>query len=143
MGDLRGLRLRPSAAQGHRPAQVTWQGARRWWIAGAAVGVAVLLMLTLARGPLGDRLWPQARVHELAAQGAQAMARGHLTNPDGSGARELYEAALAMDPDRIEPRAGLARVADAQALPMNTVTSVPATADRAYFKNMVVLDALF
>ena len=47
------------------------------------------------------------------AYASEAMARGHLTNPDGSGARELYEAALAMDPDRIEPRAGLARVADA------------------------------
>ncbi|MGY1410063.1 MULTISPECIES: hypothetical protein [unclassified Luteimonas] len=112
VGDLRGLRLDPSA-HGHRRAPVAGHGARRWWIAGAAAAAALLLMLTLAHGPLGDRLWPQARVHELAVQGAQALARGHLSDADGSGARELYEAALAMDPDRIEPRAGLARVAAA------------------------------
>src|SRR5690606_5596037 len=58
------------------------------------------------------RLWPQARVHELSAQGAQALARGHLSATEGTGARELYEAAVAMDPDRTEPRAGLARVAE-------------------------------
>lgn len=78
---------------------------------GAVVGAVVLLALWIGRGPLGDRLWPQARVHELSAQAGLALARGHLSAADGSGARELYEAALAMDPDRTEPRAGLARVA--------------------------------
>lgn len=79
----------------------------------AVAGAVVLGLLALAQGPFGDRFWPQARVHELGMQGEQALSRGHLTAPDGSGARELYEAALAMDPDRIEPRQGLARVATA------------------------------
>lgn len=113
MGDLRELRLDQSPASGHRRATAARRGTRRWWIAGTATAAVLLLMLALARGPLGDRLWPQARVHELSGQAAQALARGHLSDADGSGARELYEAALAMDPDRIEPRAGLARVADA------------------------------
>ena len=34
------------------------------------------------------------------AQAAVALARGHLSASDGSGARELYEAALAIDPEK-------------------------------------------
>jgi len=71
------------------------------------------MLVLLGRGPLGDRLWPRARVHELAAQGADALARGRLSAADGSGARELFEAALAMDPDRSQARSGLAQVATA------------------------------
>lgn len=111
VGDLRGLRLdapaRPRAG-GPPPG-----AGRRWLVGGAVVGALVLLALAVAQGPVGDRLWPRPRVHELDAQGDQALARGHLSAADGSGARQLYEAALAMDPDRIEPREGLARVAEA------------------------------
>lgn len=67
----------------------------------------------MLRGPLGEGLWPEAEAETLRRQADAALARGHLTSIDGSGARELYEAAMAMDPDRAEPRAGLARVADA------------------------------
>lgn len=111
VGDLRDLRLDAPESRGPRSVAAQGSGARRWWLVAAGAVALVLLMLVLARGPLGDRLWPEARVHALSAQGAQALARGHLSAADGSGAREIYEAAVAMDPDRIEPRAGLARVA--------------------------------
>ena len=78
------------------------------------VGVAVLLLaLLLLRRPLADWLWPETRAQELRDQAAVALARGHLSANDGSGARELYEAALAIDPDRNDAREGLMRVAQA------------------------------
>lgn len=80
------------------------------------LGLAVLpllVLLVLYRQPLADWFWPETRVKQLRDAAELALARGHLTAADGSGARELYEAAIAIDPDRQEPRAGLARVADA------------------------------
>lgn len=82
-----------------------------WWIAiGCALALVVLLVL---RQPLSERLWPQTRTQGLLDQASIALAAGRLSAADGSGARELYEAALAQDPDLAEARAGLARVADA------------------------------
>ena len=76
----------------------------------AAVAIAAVVWL---RQPIADRLWPDTRAQELRAQAAAALGWQHLTASDGSGARELYEAALAIDPDRNEARAGLMQVADA------------------------------
>lgn len=73
----------------------------------------VLLAVVAWRGPLAEYLWPRARAEVLRAQAAQALAQGRLSASDGSGARELYEAALAIDPDRDDALLGLARVADA------------------------------
>lgn len=110
VGDLRNLRLdRPRASA--RPLRPP--AAQGWWIAGGVVLALLVLGVALWREPLADRLWPQARVHRISAQAEQALARGHLSARDGSGARELFEAAMAIDPDRLEPRAGLARVATA------------------------------
>lgn len=83
-----------------------------WILAGTALAFAALAIVVL-RGPLGNHLWPEAEAETLRRQADAALARGHLAAADGSGARELYEAAMALDPDRPEPRAGLARVADA------------------------------
>lgn len=78
------------------------------------VGVAVLLLaLLLLRRPLADWLWPETRVQALRDQAATALAQGRLSASDGTGARELYEAALAIDPDRNDAREGLMRVAQA------------------------------
>src|SRR5690606_17890612 len=110
LGDLDGLRFarRPSPST-----SAPSPDRRRGWLVGAALIVLLLAAAAVLRGPLGDGLWPQARVHALSAQAADALARGHLTAVDGSGARELYEAARAIDPDQPAPRAGLARVAEA------------------------------
>lgn len=107
VGDLAGLRLERPVDRSP-PVRTD----RRWWL--AAVVLLGLLALGIAlRQPLADRLWPQARVQQLVDAAGEALARGHLTAGDGSGARELYEAAAAIDPDRGEARAGLARVAEA------------------------------
>lgn len=84
----------------------------RRWLRWTLVTVAVVLMLLLAlRRPLADRVWPEARAQALREQAALALRHGRLSAADGSGARELYEAALAIDPDRNEARIGLMRVA--------------------------------
>ncbi|MDQ3205534.1 MAG: hypothetical protein M3Q40_03295 [Pseudomonadota bacterium] len=80
--------------------------------------MAVALVLVLGallwfRQPLSDRLWPETRAQQLRADAAEAMQEGRLTSADGSGAKELYEAALALDPDRMEAREGLAAVGQA------------------------------
>lgn len=109
LGDLDALRFaRP--ARGSRRRDDHARG--RWLL--VAVGLVLLVAAAvLLRGPLGDRMWPHPRVHDLTAQAEAALARGHLTAADGSGARELFEAARAIDPDLPGPRAGLARVAEA------------------------------
>jgi hypothetical protein len=83
---------------------------RRWpWL--AAVAVALIALVGLLRDPIAGALWPEARTEALRQQAEAALAAGRLTAADGSGARELFEAGIAIDPDRAELQAGLARVA--------------------------------
>lgn len=87
----------------------------RWWLAQPAVkwgafAAALLVALLVLRQPLSDWLWPETRIQSLRSSAEQALAQGRLTAPDGTGARELFEAALALDPDRPAAREGLARV---------------------------------
>ena len=84
----------------------------RHWQRWAVVGLAVLLLLLVVfRRPLSDRIWPEASAQAFRDRAARALAHGRLTAADGSGARELYEAALAIDPDANDARTGLMRVA--------------------------------
>jgi len=85
---------------------------RRWRWIGLAAAVAIVLLLLL-RQPLSDWLWPGTRAQQLRDDAALALTQGRLTAADGSGARELYQAALALDPDRSDARDGLIRVGEA------------------------------
>lgn len=78
----------------------------------AALAVLVLALVML-RQPLAGQLWPATRIDRLLAEGTQALAQGRLDQADGQGARQKFEAALALDGDRGEARAGLARVGQA------------------------------
>lgn len=90
----------------------TLSASMRHRIAWLLPALALLALLAIVfREPLADRLWPEARAQRLREAAAQALAQDKLTAADGSGARELYEAALALDPDRGEARIGLQRVA--------------------------------
>jgi hypothetical protein len=117
----RGRRIEPridwtrAAATGDAPRRVpvpAWRDRRHWpWAVGVA---AVLVVLVIAfRQPLADQLWPQTRIQVLLDQADQAMRAGRLDAADGSGARQLYEAAQALDNDRTEAADGLRRVAQA------------------------------
>ena len=107
MGWVEGLRFANDRPRPGSPPAVSR------WLWPIMVGVAVLLLaLLLLRRPLADWLWPETRAQELRDQAAVALAQGRLSASDGSGARELYEAALAIDPDRNDAREGLMRVAE-------------------------------
>jgi hypothetical protein len=82
-----------------------------WAQRAAALSLSLLLALPLLRIPALDRLWPQDPALALLEHAQDALDAGRLTAPDGSGARELYTAAIAMDPDRSAAREGLAQVA--------------------------------
>ncbi|MGH8032585.1 MAG: hypothetical protein ACREO8_09530, partial [Luteimonas sp.] len=86
---------------------------RAWWPWPLGVLVVLIGLAVVFRQPLADVLWPQTRAQALRMQAAAALQQGRLSAADGSGARELYAAALAIDPDRSEALQGLRRVAQA------------------------------
>lgn len=89
-----------------RPPSPVWRRRSRWrWIAGIVVLAVALVLL---RQPLSDWLWSGSRVQALLDEGDAALRAGRL-----DGARQKFEAAQALDGDRSEARAGLARVANA------------------------------
>lgn len=104
--DERSDRRRP------RPEVPVWRSRQtwRWLLAGTALLAVVLVVF---RQPLAKQFWPDTRIQQLIDQGDAALRAGHLTSDDGRGARQYYEAALALDSDRGEARAGLSRVAGA------------------------------
>ena len=100
---------------GGQALRTRWHGLplrlRRGLQAGAGAALLVVLLALLLRDPLGRWLWPDPRYDALRQRGESALLAGKLTAADGSGARELFEAALALQPDQLEARDGLARVA--------------------------------
>lgn len=104
-------------AQGLRMLRARWRLASPRTQA-AGKGLAIMLLLALLAllvfgGPLMTRLWPASESAALRERAAVALREGRLSAADGSGARELYEAALALQPDQVEARNGLAQVAQA------------------------------
>ena len=90
----------------------TWRDRRVWrWV--AAILLLLALSVVLLREPLANLIWPELRVQRLLGEAGQALAEGRLSAADGTGARQRFEAAQALDSDRSEAREGLARVATA------------------------------
>lgn len=83
--------------------------ARRVWRWALLVAAAVFVLLVLLRKPLADWFWDEPRIEQLLTEGDRALAAGQLSVADGSGARERYQAVLALDGDRPQARQGLAR----------------------------------
>ncbi|MET1162512.1 MAG: hypothetical protein ABWY48_08205 [Pseudoxanthomonas sp.] len=89
-----------------------WRDRRVWrWIAVALVLLA--LAVVVFRQPLAALIWPDMRVQRLLQEAEQALRQGRLSAADGTGARQRFEAAQALDSDRSEARDGLARVGQA------------------------------
>lgn len=88
---------------------------RNAWRAGLLVLVVLVACFGLWhwRGTLSERLIPDPRLNQQIEQAEAALQRGELSRADGRGAKELFEAALAVDPDRAIARDGLVRVREA------------------------------
>jgi len=86
-----------------------------WLLAVAAVAVlgGLGLLLDHWRERIGERLVPESAINVQIEQAQLALVRGELSNADGSGARERFQAVLARDPDQLAARAGMAAVRDA------------------------------
>lgn len=111
LGWLQGVRFRdPSRASASSDSKRSLP-VGVWWALAAFILLAACVLLF--RQTLADWLWPETRAQVLRERAALALAQGNLSAADGGGARELYEAAVALDPDRNEAREGLMRVADA------------------------------
>jgi tetratricopeptide (TPR) repeat protein len=76
-----------------------------------ALLLIAFVLSVLFRGGISTWLWPDSRSEELQTQANAALQAGLLTQSDGNGARELFEAALAVKPDQVQAREGLVRVA--------------------------------
>ena len=97
-----------------------WPPAVRQRVQIAAIAVFGIAVLAVAfRQPMSDRIYPEARTQQLLDSAKRALGQGKLTSADGTGARELYVAALALDPDRHEAREGRRLMASAQYLVVN------------------------
>lgn len=105
---LQEVEFRKPASRSSPPA---WRDRRYWrWLAAIALLLAVAVVAF--RQPLANLMWPDMRVQRLLDDAEQALKQGRLSAVDGTGARQRFEAALALDSDRDEARAGLSRVAE-------------------------------
>jgi Thioredoxin domain-containing protein len=87
--------------------------ARRLWRWGLLVAAVLAVLVTVFRAPLAEWMWPDSRIQQLLEEGEAALAKGNLSAADGSGARELFQAALALDSDRADVNRALVRTGEA------------------------------
>lgn len=93
------------------PTPPAWRDRRYWrWV--VAIVLVVGAAVAAFRQPLAGLMWPDMRVQRLLDEAEIALKQGKLNAADGTGARQRFEAALALDSDRGEARAGLSRVAE-------------------------------
>ncbi len=109
LGDLDRVSARPQPRRRRRTEPEAPSSPRRFWP--WLLGTALVLAGGLYAGRDALRDWlPETRHEALLALADAALRDGRLGGP--GGARELYQAVLALDPDQGEARAGLARVGD-------------------------------
>lgn len=125
LGDLGQLDALATDAPGHRARQATPAAApreartgsptRRRWRLPALLGALVVALLTLwlGRGWLGGML-PRTDFNDVLGRAQAALQQGHLDGNDGSSARELFQAAAALEPDNDVARNGLRQVGMAE-----------------------------
>lgn len=107
------VRPRRASPRGGRGGRGEGGGRAAWWLFGAVLVAGVLTCLYLWRDPIAERLFPEPQRNRLMTQADAALAAGQLSSADGRGARELYTAVLALEPDHGAAREGLRRVGTA------------------------------
>lgn len=112
--DLPSLNIEPRTARGGRPPAAP-RRARRGWL----VPVLVLVLIGLVGGAWIEQnrlrgLLPRTELNDVLGRAQQALAAGHLDGDDGTSARELFQAAVALEPDNDAARNGLHQVGMAE-----------------------------
>jgi hypothetical protein len=112
--DLPQVRIEPRRPR-ERVTPAPPRGGRRGWLVPFLVLLVIGLVAALwvnqnrLRGML-----PRTDFNNVLGQAQQALQAGHLDGQDGTSARELFQAALALEPDNDRARAGLRQVGQAE-----------------------------
>jgi hypothetical protein len=130
LGDLDRLEEPPRASFGEEPPQIeklpqvtveprpgrgvpapAVRHGRRGWLVPVLllIVLAVIAALWLGQDRLRGML-PRTDFNNVLGQAQQALQSGHLDGQDGSSARELFQSALALEPDNERARDGLRQV---------------------------------
>jgi hypothetical protein len=96
-------------AAGHSAAASTG-GSRRWMLAAAAIAIVFAVFALWHYQNRLRALLPNTELNNLVARGQQALADGKLIGTRGDSARELFQAARALDADNDQAREGLNKV---------------------------------
>ncbi|OOG63920.1 hypothetical protein B0E46_08240 [Rhodanobacter sp. B04] len=109
------VRIEPRRPRERTTSPASGRAGRRGWL------VPFLLLLVIA---LAAALWfnqnrlrgmlPRTDFNNVLGQAQQALQAGHLDGQDGTSARELFQAALALAPDNDRARDGLRQVGQAE-----------------------------
>ena len=108
--------VRVEARSGHaeRPRQAAHRPRRGWRIPLILLLVlGALIALWLGQNRL-RALLPSTAFNDVLNQAQQALQSGHLDGHDGTSARELFQAAIALQPDNNRARDGLHQVGEAE-----------------------------
>lgn len=99
----------------HRPVAGTrrpgWRG--RGWIGVVLVLLVVVGVLWFNQNRLRN-LVPRTDLNNVLSQAQAALQQGHLDGQDGTSARELFQQAVALEPDNDRARDGLRQVGEAE-----------------------------
>jgi hypothetical protein len=86
-----------------------WRARPRW----QQITFIVVLLLILLRPWIAEWLSPNSSFRDQLTAAEKALERGELSRQDAKGAKELYEAILAVQPDQPDARDGLQQVLNA------------------------------
>lgn len=112
LGDIDSLGI-DAAGEARMTPRPRWRLRVVWWVLPLALLVLVAAALLRWREPLGRWLVPDPPLTQQLEAAEAALRRGELSRSDGRGARELFQAMLAADPDHPGARRGLAAVREA------------------------------
>lgn len=87
---------------------------RRWLLPALVVALLVVIGGMWVEQNRLRSLLPRTELNDVLGRAQQALAAGHLDGTDGTSARELFQAAIALEPDNDAARNGLHQVGVAE-----------------------------
>lgn len=87
---------------------------RRWLLPAIVVALVVVIGGMWVEQSRLRGLLPRTELNDVLGRAQQALAAGHLDGDDGTSARELFQAAMALEPDNDAARNGLHQVGSAE-----------------------------